>query len=352
MKEHRFVPAGEHLPCCLQIDLGSRLWDEVIAGRWWHRLQSLHQQLFAAYGVPLPETLLRFDESCGENIYRLRFGQGISEEGQLHPGMWFATGEPELVELLLGEPAFEPIFGLEGRWIEESRAGGAEQLGCQLLSPEALWVGHLSQRLECNLGLCLSLDWLQRRLRPLGLARQARGLFPYLQSLLQERVGVGQLEVIADAYRSQPRDRLAAIRRALGAAITAPWVNAAGELPVVSLADGVAHRLASELKRVDGPESWFLGLFLRQLQQEVEWGQEALGEVGLLVPGHLRRPIFELLPASLRRVPVLTYEEIPVTLDCPVVAWVGSRLHPLAHSWPCKRYANFLSVPFQGDPLS
>lgn len=323
--------------------MGERLWQELLqpGNAWWGRLQGVNQQLLATYGLPLPSLRLDCDRSLDSCAYRFRLAGGPWEQGLLYPGRWFATGDADSVSLLMGEWAQEPVYGLEGRWIPDSRAEGARQLGCHLLGPEALWVGHVCDRLENRLHWCLSADWLKQRLNHLGLASPGAGFAQALRCMLEERVSIGPLADLVDAYQSVPRDagrRLRAMRLALGPRLTTPWLNEQGQLVHVTLSESTSKRLRRELARPDGPDSWFLGMALGQLQAELHWTQHEHGEAVLVVAGNLRRDLFELLPFDLRRTPVLAFDEIPPDIELLAASVVGSRLHPLAPSWPRLRW--------------
>ena len=342
----RFKKASGDFPpseACLEMALGERLWQELSQGNggaWWHRLQGVNQQLLTAYGLPLPSLRLDHAPDLDPNAYRFRLAGGPWEQGVLYPGRWFATGDPETVSLLMGELGHEPVYGLEGRWIPESRAEGASALGCHLLTPEALWVGHLCDRVENRLHLCLSADWLQRRLRHLNLKSPGPGFLEALRCLLEERCTIAPLETLAEAYRSTRGDltkKLRAMRLGLGPRVATPWLNEHDGLAAVTLTETASRRLRQELARKGGPEGWFLGLFLGQLREEVEWAMNEHGLVALVTASDLRRSLFELLPFELRRTPVLSFEELPVDIDLETVGIVGSRLHPLAGAWPRSR---------------
>ncbi|MFN8606658.1 MAG: FHIPEP family type III secretion protein [Vulcanimicrobiota bacterium] len=342
----RFKKASGDFPpaeACLEMALGERLWQDLTessGSQWWSRLQGVNQQLLSAYGLPLPGLRLDRQADLDANAYRFRLAGGPWEGGLLYPGRWFATGDPETVSLLMGEMGQEPVYGLEGRWIPDSRAQGAQALGCHLLAAEALWVGHLCDRVESRLNLCLDEDWLRRRLKHLGLKSPGASFIQVLRQLLEERVGIGPLKLIAEAYRGCAGDcsrRLKAVRQALGARLVSPWLNEHGELICLTLAQSASSRLRQELARPGGPEQWFLGLLLGQLQAELEWAMQEHHHVALLVPAGVRREIFELLPFELRRVPVLSFDEIGPDTAVESLGEVGSRLHPLAGVWPRAR---------------
>lgn len=323
--------------------LGERLWQELngtSSSQWWGRLQGVNQQLLSSYGLPLPGLRLDLQADLDANSYRFRLAGGPWEGGVLFPGRWFATGDPETVSLLVGEMGQEPVYGLEGRWIPESRGQGAQALGCHLLAAEALWVGHLCDRLESRLHLCLDKNWLRRRLKHQGLRSPGGGLSKVLRQLLEERVTIGPLELICEAYRSAGGDlarRLRAVRQALGARLISPWLNEHGELVSLTLAEPAAARLRLELARPDGADQWFLGLLLGQLQAELDWALQEHHQVAVLVPNSIRRELFELLPFHLRRTPVLAYDELGPDTAVDTIGIVGSRLHPLAEAWPRAR---------------
>lgn len=321
---------------------GTALWKELQqeGKSWWPRLQGVQQQLLSTYGVPLPSIELSCDSHLEAYAYTVKLDGAAPERGLLYPNRWFATGEEAAVDLLLGEWGREPIYGFEGRWILDTQAEGAQQLGCHLLAAEALFVGHLCDRLESRLALCLHSSWVKVRCAALGLRLPGPGLLQCLGWLLEERVSVAPLDRIAEAYQLPARTaarRLQNIRGSLGARIVAPWLNDSGELPCLHLTEGVANRLRRELSG-DSVDGWFLGLLLSQIQGELEWAQQQHGEAVLVVADDLRRPLFELLPFDLRRVPVLGFSEVPADIDVMVVSQVGSRLGPLPVAWNCARY--------------
>ena len=328
---------------CLEMALGERLWLELTEGNgtlWWNRLQGVNQQLLKAYGLPLPSLRLDRAADLDANAYRFRLAGGPWEQGLLYPGRWFATGEAETVSLLMGELGHEPVYGLEGRWIPDTRAEGARALGCHLLTAEALWVGHICDRVESRLNLCLSAEWLQRRMKHLGLKSPGAGFLEVLRWLLEERCTIAPLETLAEAYRSArgpAATRLREVRLALGPRLATPWLNEHDTLVVVTLTETSSRRLRQELSRPGGPEAWFLSLLLGQIQEELDWAMHEHGVVALLVPSSVRRDLFELLPFELKRTPVLSFEEIPTDAEVETVGIVGSRLHPLAGAWPRQR---------------
>lgn len=343
MTKRRFVGSGGKLPPDgeVVVRFGQTLWNELIGGReWWTRLQGVHQQLLSTYGVPLPALDLLCAPEMEPSGYSLSINGGLPEFGTLFAGRWFATGESDAVELLLGESGQEPIYGLEGRWILPSQAEGAEQLGCHLLAPEALLVGHLCQRLESRLTLCLSADWARRRCRTLGVSWPGPGFFACLQALLEERVTIAPLGQIAEAYREGPRGaeaRLRAVRKVLAERLVRPWLDDDGRLFAVTLTPGTERRLRQEV-RAETYNGWFVNLLLAQLQGELEWAQHEYGEAVLLVSDELRRSLFQMLPFELRRTPVLGVSELPADVEVVTVAEIGSRLHPLTGGWKRGRW--------------
>ena len=335
--------------------LGERLWQELLQpdNAWEKRLEEVNQQLLSAYGLPLPSLDIDADLSLDPCAYRFRLAGGPWEQGLLYPGRWFATGDEESVSMLMGEQAQEPVYGLDGRWIPESRADGARQLGCHLLGPEALWVGHLCDRLESRLHLCLEPKWLGQRLHQLGLKSPGSKFAQVLRWLLEERVSIAPMAEIVEAYRcsSGPAlHRLRSVRLALNPRLTTPWLNEQNQLVSVALSETTSKKLRQQLAQTGGPDMWYLNLVMSQLQAELQWAQHHFGEAALVVPSHLRRDLFELLPFDVRRTPVLAFDEIPPDLEIVSAAVIGSRLHPLADAWPRLRWEG-PAVP-QSDPCN
>jgi len=340
MVKRRFVPESTALPseAAVEIAMGERLWQELVeAGApWWQRLQSVHRQLIQAYGVPLPSIELFLDRRLPPQHYGLRLAHGGWEQGELKVQRWFATGPSEVVEMLMGEAGVEPIYGLPGRWIPESRVAGARELGCHLLQPEALWVGHLCDRLEARLDRVVDMAWLSRRWQQLGLGRLGAGPAQVCRWLLQERVSLSCLELIAEACRGRRRAelQLKQARQLLGAHRLVPWITGAGSLPALTLSEGSLRRLEREWSRPGGPEEYFLHRLLHQIHVGLEEAQAQGQDLVLLVSSPVRRGLFELLPWPLRRLPVLAYEELPPDLEVVEVARVGHGLLGLLNGWP------------------
>lgn len=332
-------------PADLLLCLSERLWNAFAepGQPFLPRLGSLMRDLQATYGVPLPSLDVKVDRELPSDHYRLQLAGSPPELGRVVPERWLAVGEG--AELLLGEPALDPIYGLPGRWVTAAQRAGAEELGCALMAPEALLVGHLSNRLEARLPLCLSLSWLRTRCRCLGLRPPGGSWLAALRRLLEERVPIVRLSLLQDASLAAGRgDKLAAMRQALGGSLLTPYRRSDGLLPCLTLSEGVSQKLRRELNGAAALDGWFMGQLLSALELQLD---EHPGSA-LLVAGDLRRPLFELLPWELRGTPVIAYEELPSDEQVDFVATLAGRVHPLLSSWTGFKESAVVSGAFQG----
>lgn len=241
----------------------------------------------------------------------------------------------------MGEHGQEPVYGLEGRWIPESRGEGARALGCHLLAPEVLLWGRAPLRSSGEPPESVP----ERRLvaatpETAGPEMAGAGFLQALRCLLEERCTIAPLESLAQAYRGErgpAQKRLRAMRLALGPRLVTPWLNEHDTLVTVSL----THPASRRLRRSSARPGWTRGLVsgaVGPTARRTGMGRERArhrGPAGVfqLAP----RPFRTFASFHLRRIPVLSFEEIPIDAEVESVGLVGSRLHPLAGTWPRRR---------------
>ena len=154
-----------------------------------------------------------------------------------------------------------------------------------------------------------------------------------LQGVLEEGVPIRDLrtiiEVLADVAprTTDPQELSAAVRRALGRAITQQIFGQAVELPVIALDPELEKVLGQAFTGGEGAalEPGLAETLLRESAQAAKH-QETLGQPQvLLVPDRLRAPLARMLKRVLPQLRVLAHAEIPDSRTIRVSSIVGAR---------------------------
>jgi flagellar biosynthesis protein FlhA len=154
-----------------------------------------------------------------------------------------------------------------------------------------------------------------------------------LQNLLDEGVPIRDMRTILDALAeyaprvSDPHDLTAAVRLALGRAITQQWYPGKGEMKTMGLSPNLERLLSQALQTSQNPglEPGLANTLLTETQAAIERQQMLNLPPVLLVQHALRALLARFLRRSLPQLKVLSYAEVPDTRTIKVVNLIGSQ---------------------------
>jgi flagellar biosynthesis protein FlhA len=311
------------------------------------RIRALRRQFATDMGIVVPPVRVRDSASLGSNQYLFRLRGGEVGRGEVHPDRLLAMN-PMGEGPLDGIEVREPTFGLPACWILRGTREEALAAGCTVVDAGTVIATHLSETIRRQAPALLGrqdvqvlLDKLKEShpsvvdgflaVLPLGVAHRV------LQRLLGEGVSIRNLpavlEVLADTggVTRDPGVLAEHVRAALGEAVCRPFVGSDGSLRALLLSPDAERQLRDRLSEVEGEE----GLSPRDSQALIEGVARALENAPpidskpvLLCPSPLRRHIRRLTERSLPHLGVLSYAELPASLNVQTLGTVDVRHAP------------------------
>jgi flagellar biosynthesis protein FlhA len=295
------------------------------------RVRALRRKMALELGIVMPPVRTRDDLDLPLSGYAIRISGVPVGKGDAPPGTVLAIGDG--LAALPGRAGTEPVFGLPGKWIPVELHHQAEIIGATVVDRASVIITHLAEVVRTNASRLLgredvrALTEMTKRTHPVVVEELTPALLSLgqvqhvLQSLLDESVPIRDLVRIFEALSlrakvSADHDGLVeAARGALGPAIADAHADAAGSLPVLTLDPVVEHGLLESLR--PGEHGAFLAIDAERAEAIVGHlahlaeTAEQMGFAPVLVCSpQLRPPLYRLLRAGGRRVPVLSYTEI------------------------------------------
>lgn len=155
-------------------------------------------------------------------------------------------------------------------------------------------------------------------------------LHKVLQNLLAERISIRDMRTIIETLvehaptQSDPYELTAAVRVALGRAITQQWFPGNGEIQVIGLDTQLERLLLQALQNGGGLEPGLAERLLEQAQQALQ-RQEMLSAPPVLLVNHALRPLLSrFLRRSLPQLVVLSNLEINDERQIRMTATIGA----------------------------
>ncbi len=332
----------------LGFEVGYRLIPLVDAGQdgeLLKRIKALRKKFAQEVGFLPPAVHIRDNLELKPNGYRITLKGVVIGEGETFAGKLLAINPGRVAGTLPGAVTKEPAFGLPAVWVDTAAREQAQGLGYTVVDSGTVAATHLSQLLLTHASALLGRQEVQ------NLIDHANKLYPklledivpkvvalpvlqrVLQGLLEEGVPIRDLrtiiEVLADVAprTTDPQELSAAVRRALGRAITQQIFGQAVELPVIALDPELEKVLGQAFTGGEGAalEPGLAETLLRESAQAAKH-QETLGQPQvLLVPDRLRAPLARMLKRVLPQLRVLAHAEIPDSRTIRVSSIVGAR---------------------------
>jgi len=338
----------------LEVELGVgliRLADPHRGGDLLRRVTAVRQAVATEIGVLLPKVRIRDNLRLAELDYRIKLAGNPVAQGTLQPDRLLALDGGEVSGPVNGDDTWDPVTRQPAVWIVKGARERAESLGYVVQESAAVLAHHLQDMVRQHADELLTRDAVRHLLDELRRTSPAvvDELIPsqmrlaevqqVLQLLLREQVPIRQLGTILETLGDQaprtknPLELADKVRQRLGRTICGRLQGADQRMYVVTLDPTWEEPLERAAQRAaDGLSS---GLTLNEIDtlcaataREVQKLARMHRPAVVLVHPSMRSVVRQLTAASLPRLAVLSYSEIPRDTRIESVGLIRDHLPP------------------------
>jgi flagellar biosynthesis protein FlhA len=330
----------------LGLEVGYRLIplvDKNSDGELLKRIKSIRKKFAQEIGFLPPVIHIRDNLELRPNAYRITLKGVEVGTGEAYPGQWLAINPGQVSAVLPGTPTSDPAFGLPAIWIDTNLREQAQVFGYTVVDSSTVVATHLNHLVVTHASELLGrreVQALMERVQKdtpslvddlVPKALPVTTLQKVLQNLLEEGVPIRDMRTIMEALAEHaPRvtdahELTAAVRIALGRAITQQWFPGSGDMQVMGLDANLERVLSQTLTSGPNPglEPGLAHTLLTQTENAMA-RQQTIGLAPVLLVQHALRPMLSrFLRRSLPQLKVLSYAEVPDTRNVKVVNVVG-----------------------------
>ena len=331
----------------LGLEVGYRLIplvDRNSDGELLKRIKGIRKKFAQEIGFLPPVIHIRDNLELRPNGYRIALKGVEVGVGEAFPGQWLAINPGQVSAALSGAQTQDPAFGLPAVWIDTNLREQAQVYGYTVVDASTVVATHLNHLVVTHAAELLGRQEVQALLERIGKdtppltddlvpkVLSLTTLQKVLQNLLDESVPIRDMRTILDALQehaprmSDPYDLTAAVRLALGRAITQQWYPGADDLQVMGLDPTLERVLSQALSTGTNPglEPGLAQTLMNSTQNAI-MRQQNLGLPPVLLVQHsLRAMLARFLRRSLPQLKVLSYAEVPDTRNVKVVNLIGA----------------------------
>ncbi|MFM0012953.1 flagellar biosynthesis protein FlhA [Paraburkholderia sediminicola] len=331
----------------LGLEVGYRLIplvDKNSDGELLKRIKSIRKKFAQEIGFLPPVIHIRDNLELRPNGYRIALKGVEVGVGEAYPGQWLAINPGQVSAALPGTPTQDPAFGLPAIWIDTNLREQAQVYGYTVVDSSTVVATHLNHLVVTHASELLGRREVQALLERMqkDTPSLVDDLVPkslplttlqkVLQNLLEEGVPIRDMRTILEALSehtpkvTDAHDLTAAVRLALGRAITQQWFPGVGDMQVMGLDSNLERVLSQALSTGANPglEPGLAHTLLNETQKAMT-RQQNLGLSPVLLVQHALRPMLaRFLRRSLPQLKVLSYAEVPDTRNIKVVNLIGA----------------------------
>ncbi|WP_345812196.1 flagellar biosynthesis protein FlhA [Paraburkholderia sp. PREW-6R] len=332
----------------LGLEVGYRLIplvDKNSDGELLKRIKSIRKKFAQEIGFLPPVIHIRDNLELRPNGYRIALKGVEVGVGEAFPGQWLAINPGQVSAALPGTPTQDPAFGLPAIWIDTNLREQAQVYGYTVVDSSTVVATHLNHLVVTHASELLGRREVQALLERMqkDTPSLVDDLVPktlplttlqkVLQNLLEEGVPIRDMRTILEALSehtpkvTDAHDLTAAVRLALGRAITQQWFPGTGDMQVMGLDSNLERVLSQALSTGTNPglEPGLAHTLLTETQKAMTRQQNLALAPVLLVQHALRPMLARFLRRSLPQLKVLSYAEVPDTRNIKVVNLIGAR---------------------------
>jgi flagellar biosynthesis protein FlhA len=325
----------------LTVELGYsliRLAEESKGGDLIERITGLRKSFAREMGMVLPTVSVRDNFELEANDYRFLLRGKPVASGRALPGRSLAMNISGSKEQIPGEKTTEPVFGLEAIWVDEKGKKIAEMNGFTVVDAVSVMCTHLNEVFRRHAHDILDRQRVQELLDHLRERNAAllEELFPdlvtvglvqnVLKNLLKEGVSIRNLTLILEsigdmAQHTKNANELSEYaRRRLAPYFITNLEYEPGKLKAMTLDPKLEELLVSRIQRSQFEVGLSLdpqtahGVLARLTGLMKEMMDSGFSPV-VLTMSELRLPFKRFFEASLTRLIVVSYQEIPAEVE-------------------------------------
>ncbi|HOY67071.1 MAG TPA: flagellar biosynthesis protein FlhA [Candidatus Ozemobacteraceae bacterium] len=324
----------------LELEIGYNLIplvDTNQGGDLLNRITLIRRQIAIDLGLVVPPIRIRDNIQLPPSVYVVKIKGVEIDRYEIIPDQLLAMNPGTVTSPLSGIEVIEPAFGLPAIWIPQAMRERAEMAGYTVVDPSTVIATHLTEMVRKNAHEILGRQELQslldtvRNQYPLIVDEVVPKVISHplllkvLQNLLREGVSIRNmvtiLEALADCGGVNEVDTLTEIvRQALSRHICKNLADETGVLNVVSLDPRLEQLLTQSLQKIEGSVQLaldpkiatdLLGKIKTKIEEVMQEGRTPI----LLCSGMLRLSLKRLTERMAPRLTVLSYNEIPTTVQ-------------------------------------
>ncbi|MCM2971633.1 flagellar biosynthesis protein FlhA [Larsenimonas suaedae] len=330
----------------LGLEVGHRLISLVDSqqdGELLKRIKSVRKKYAQEIGFLPPVVHIRDNLKFQPQAYQITMKGVEIGRGESYPGQWLAINPGEATGQLEGRKTTDPAFGLPATWINEGQRDQAQMLGYTVVDASTVIATHLNHLMSEHASEMLGRQEVQKLVDRLKQedASLVEDVIPksitvstfqrILQMLLDENVPIRDLRTIMDtlaehtAHTKDPGELVAAIRVALGRAITQHYFESDNPIRVIGLDGQLEQMMTQALGNNGGLEPGLADTLITQVTDAVN-RFEAQGLPPVLVVQHnLRSLMSRFLRRQVKQLIVLSQAEIPDDRTVRIEIMIGGR---------------------------
>jgi len=316
------------------VELGSSLAPHIRGNRkakgLAERITAMRREFSQRRGNWIPPIRVISNQTLDPDEYRIMIAGRRVAGSDLRADKLLAILPDGLPVNIVGEPATEPAFGLESRWIESESTGLAERQGCTVVDPLSVLITHLGEVLKRHAHELLTRESLAQMLKHIEkyapaivdeikpetirmgtlhqtLVKLAEDQIPLsdfafiLETIVNNAHGVDDVEQLVDRVRVD-----------LGRLVCEPFRDSDGRLRVLTMEAQLDTHFRQSLH--EGQLAVAAGPLTRLIEASVEaWSAARRLEqpLALLVDQQLRGPFQRILARSAPDLGIIAYQEVP-----------------------------------------
>jgi flagellar biosynthesis protein FlhA len=308
--------------------------DTARGGDLLDRVKALRRKVAMETGLVIPLVRTRDNLDLPASQYVIWLNGVPAAKGTSPAGTVLAIGDH--LDGLPGKATREPVFGLPAKWVPAELQRQAEMAGATVVDRSSVITTHLAEVVRQNAAALLGREDVKvlvemiRRSHPAVVEELIPTLLSLgevqrvLQALLDEGVSIRDLVRIFEALSMRAKvstdlDGLVeAVRAALGAAISHPYVTEDERLHVITLDPSFEQRLLESVRQTEGGQ--VLALDGHTVDALVRGCTELLDEAErmnlspvLVCSPQVRAALSRLVRQVLPRLTVISYNEVSRT---------------------------------------
>jgi len=329
----------------IEVELGYKLVnliDKAKGGDLMDRIGQIRKQTMLALGLPVPAIRVHDNLQVSSNEYQVKLRGAVIAKGTIEPDCFLAVDTglvDEDSDPLEGKETVEPSYGLPAVWVSNEEKDRAEILGYTLASPSSVLATHLTEVIRSFANEILSRFDLVRMIEKIKEANESivteaqealstGELLAVLRALLREQVSIRDLPSIMEIalgyakVNKDPDFLCERIREGLGRQICSEFLQE-GSLNAITFHPTVEEELVNgvHMSRIALDPQKTKAL-LEQLQSSYDEMIDNSYPPVLLCSSKIRMPVRKILERALPQLSVISYNEVPTSIDAQSVAMI------------------------------